>query len=47
VDSIAVHRLAGVVELLAEVGVHAADHVVLQRDALALCRGRILPGEVA
>src|SRR5271170_8524553 len=47
VDSIAIHRVAGVIELLAEVGVHAADHVALQRYPLVLCRGGVLPCEVS
>src|SRR5262249_39157740 len=46
-DAVGVHRLAGMIELLAEFRVHAADHVIRQRHAYALGRRRILPGEVA
>src|SRR5688572_16800134 len=46
-DAGSIHRPSGVIELLAEVGVHPADHVILQGHACALCRRRILPREVA
>src|SRR5439155_4150802 len=46
-DAGGIHRSAGMVELLAEIRIHAADHVSRHRQTKALGRGRILPGEVA
>ncbi len=46
-DAGRVHRLAGVIKLFAEIGVHAGDHIGLQRLAHALGGRRIFPGEVA
>src|SRR5215831_1934989 len=47
VKAVGVHRPAGIVELFPEARVHAADHVILQRQAHALGSGGVLPGEVA
>src|SRR5262249_14600052 len=46
-DSVRIHGVAGVVKLLAEIGVHAAYYVSLQRHAQPLCGRRVFPGEVA
>ena len=46
-DAGRVHRLAGVIDDLAEIGVHAEDHVGLHRLAHAVRGGGILPAEVA
>jgi hypothetical protein len=45
--AVRIHGLARVIKLLAEIGVHAADHVFRQRHADTLGRGGVLPGEVA
>src|SRR5262249_33241928 len=42
-----VHRLAGVIDELAEVGIHAEDDIGLQRLAHAVRGSGILPAEVA
>ena len=42
-----IHRTTSVVELLAEVRVHSADHVILQAHAHALGGSHILPAEIA
>src|SRR5512139_2577117 len=42
-----VHRTAGVIELLAEIRIHAADHIDRHRHSKTLGRGRVLPGEIA
>ena len=47
VDSIAVHRAASVVELLAKISIHSTDHIVPHRHARAFRRGQIFPSKVS
>ena len=42
-----VHRPASVIELLAEIRIHAPDHVGRHGHTQTLGRGRVLPGEIA
>src|SRR5262245_65603500 len=46
-DAVGVHRASGPIEPLAELLIHPADHVVLERMAQALGGGGVLPAEVA
>src|SRR4029453_13389319 len=46
-DALGVHRASRPIELLAELRIHPADHVVLERKAHALGGGGVLPAEVA
>src|SRR5262249_10159871 len=46
-DAGVVHGVAGVIELFAEIRIHAANRVVRHGHAHALGRFRILPGEIA
>src|SRR4030081_2696997 len=42
-----VHRPTGVIELLAEIRIHAPDHIGRHGHAKTLGRAQVLPGEIA